>query len=99
MAIRLKHYVKRLVYDLGGIETDTVFIVGVFMALGAGSVSFLSLCVLPIFHAYLFYITGMSAKEIQGEHNANIRGRLLSHAIFFLFGVTTIFISLGIGAS
>ena len=99
MAIRLKHYVKRLVYDLGGIETDTVLIVGVFMALGAGALSFLSPCVLPIFPAYLSYITGMSVKEIQGEQNAKIRGRLLSHSIFFLFGVSTIFISLGIGAS
>src|SRR5699024_4478249 len=85
--------------NFGGSETDTFLIVGIFMALGAGALSFLSPCVLPIFTAYLSYITGMSVKEIQGEQNAKIRGRLLSHSFFFLLGVSAIFISLGIGAS
>src|SRR5690625_3290805 len=84
---------------MGGIETDTFLVVGMFLALGAGALSFLSPCVLPIFPAYLSYITGISVKELQGKQNAQIRSKLLVHSIFFLLGVSLIFISLGIGAS
>src|SRR5690606_40632353 len=69
------------------------------LALGAGALSFLSPCVLPIFPAYLSYITGISVKELQDAQDAKIRGRLLTHSIFFLLGVSLVFISLGIGAS
>lgn len=84
---------------MGGIETDTMLIVGMFLAIGAGALSFLSPCVLPIFPAYLSYITGISVKEIQGNQNIKVRSKLLSHSVFFLLGVSLIFISLGVGAS
>src|SRR5690625_3259178 len=70
-----------------------------FIALGAGALSFLSTCVLPIFPAYLSYITGISVKELQGEHDVKIRRTLLTHSVFFLLGVSLVFISLGVGAS
>lgn len=84
---------------MGGIETDTVFIVGMLLALGAGALSFLSPCVLPIFPAYMSYITGISVKELQGDQDTKIRKKLLSHSIVFLAGVSLIFISLGASAS
>lgn len=84
---------------MSGIETDTVLIVGMFLALGAGAISFLSPCVLPIFPAFLSYITGVSVKELQGKQDGLLRKKLLSHSIFFLLGVSLIFISLGVGAS
>lgn len=84
---------------MGGIETETFVLVGLLMAAGAGALSFLSPCVLPIFPAYLSYITGVSVKELQGEQNSKVRRTLLSHSIFFLLGVSVIFISLGVGAS
>ncbi|WNF38322.1 cytochrome c biogenesis protein CcdA [Bacillaceae bacterium IKA-2] len=84
---------------MGGIETDTMLIVGMFLALGAGALSFFSPCVLPIFPAFLSYITGISVKELQGNQDVKIRTKLLSHSIFFLLGVSLIFISLGVGAS
>ncbi|CAM4017826.1 cytochrome c biogenesis CcdA family protein [Lederbergia lenta] len=84
---------------MGGIETDTMLVIGMFLALGAGTISFLSPCVLPIFPAYLSYVTGISVKELQGNHDIKIRSKLLSHSIFFLLGVSLVFISLGIGAS
>ncbi|NBJ70107.1 cytochrome c biogenesis protein CcdA [Roseburia sp. 1XD42-34] len=61
--------------------------------------SFLSPCTLPIFPAYLSYITGMSVKELETNNHVKIRSKLLIHAIFFLLGVSLIFISLGIGVS
>jgi len=82
-----------------GIEADTALLVGLFLAMGAGALSFLSPCVLPIFPAYLSYITGISVKELQGNKNSKIRSQLLSHSLFFLLGVSLVFISLGASAS
>ncbi|MCF6138431.1 cytochrome c biogenesis CcdA family protein [Pseudalkalibacillus berkeleyi] len=82
-----------------GIESDTALIVGLFLAIGAGALSFLSPCVLPIFPVYMSYITGISVKELQGKKNAKIRSQLLSHSLFFLLAVSLVFISLGASAS
>ncbi|SHG93264.1 cytochrome c biogenesis CcdA family protein [Ornithinibacillus halophilus] len=84
---------------MGGIEADTMLIVGMFLAIGAGALSFLSPCVLPIFPAYLSYITGISVKELQGNKTVKIRSQLISHSLFFLLAVSLVFISLGASAS
>jgi len=84
---------------VGTIDGNTFLLLGMVWALGAGALSFLSPCVLPIFPAYLSYITGISVKEIQGKRDARIRKKLLTHSLFFLLGVSLIFISLGIGAT
>ncbi|KHE71329.1 cytochrome c biogenesis CcdA family protein [Halobacillus sp. BBL2006] len=73
--------------------------VTLWLALGAGIISFFSPCTLPIFPAYLSYITGMSVKEIQSEKSLKVRRKLLFHSIFFLLGISLIFISLGLGAT
>lgn len=82
-----------------GIEADTMLWAGVLLAIGAGALSFLSPCVLPLFPAYISYITGISVKELQGGSNTGLRTQILSHSIIFLFGVSFVFISLGAGAS
>ncbi|MFC2949820.1 cytochrome c biogenesis CcdA family protein [Virgibacillus sediminis] len=82
-----------------GIEADTILLAGMLLAIGAGAISFLSPCVLPIFPAYLSYITGISVKELQGSQSSRMRGQLLGHSAFFLLGVSLVFISLGAGAS
>lgn len=84
---------------MGGIEADTILIAGTFLAIGAGALSFLSPCVLPIFPAYLSYITGISVKELQGSKNTKIRKEILSHSLIFLIAVSLVFISLGASAS
>lgn len=84
---------------MGGIETDTMLIVGMLLAIGAGALSFLSPCVLPIFPAYMSYITGISVKDLQESRNAKIRKEILSHSLFFLLAVSLVFISLGASAS
>ncbi|GAA0430383.1 cytochrome c-type biogenesis protein CcdA [Lentibacillus halophilus] len=73
--------------------------VTILLAVGAGILSFLSPCTLPIFPAYLSYITGMSVKELEGNKDIRIRSKLLLHSVFFLFGVSLVFISLGVGVS
>lgn len=84
---------------MGVIEADTFLLFGMVLALGAGALSFLSPCVLPIFPAYLSYITGISVKDLQEGQDRKIRRTLLSHSVFFLLGVSLVFISLGVGAS
>lgn len=71
----------------------------IWLAFGAGALSFLSPCTLPLFPAYLSYITGMSVKELEGKKEMKVRSKLMLHSIFFLIGVSSVFISLGVGIS
>lgn len=84
---------------MGIIETDTMLLVGMLLAIGAGALSFLSPCVLPIFPAYMSYITGISVKELQGNKNRKIVRQLFAHSFFFLLAVSLVFLSLGTSAS
>lgn len=59
--------------------------VNIFVALGAGFLSFISPCCLPLYPAFLSYITGMSVGEIKSE-NAMLQKRSLLHTLFFLLG-------------
>ena len=68
--------------------------VNIFLAFGAGFLSFISPCVLPLFPAFLSYITGMSVSEINQENKMLTRKSML-HTILFLLGFSSIFIMLG----
>lgn len=70
-------------------------------ALLAGTVSFLSPCVLPLAPPYICYLAGISINQVTGEGAipANIRWRTVLVAIFFVLGFSTIFILLGASAS
>ena len=72
--------------------------VNVFLAFGAGFLSFISPCCLPLYPAFLSYITGMSVNELKTE-NAMLQKRSLFHTIFFLLGFSIIFIMLGFSST
>ncbi|MEH7107356.1 MULTISPECIES: cytochrome c biogenesis CcdA family protein [Bacillaceae] len=72
--------------------------VNIFMAAGAGFMSFISPCCLPLYPAFLSYITGMSVGELKGE-NAMLQKRSLLHTLFFIIGFSIIFIAIGFGTS
>ncbi|MGP7817823.1 cytochrome c biogenesis CcdA family protein [Niallia sp. 01092] len=72
--------------------------INVFLAVGAGFLSFISPCCLPLYPAFLSYITGMSIGELKHEKILLQRNSLL-HTIFFLFGFSIIFIALGYSSS
>ncbi|ARI77412.1 cytochrome c biogenesis CcdA family protein [Halobacillus mangrovi] len=72
--------------------------VNIFLAFGAGFLSFISPCVLPLFPAFLSYITGMSVNELR-EDNGMLKKQSLIHTILFLLGFTTIFLILGLSGS
>lgn len=70
----------------------------VFLALAAGFLSFISPCCLPLYPAFLSYITGMSVGELK-EENGMLQRRSMLHTLFFLIGFSLIFIALGFGTS
>jgi cytochrome c-type biogenesis protein len=77
------------------VTSDPAAGVGIFAALAAGIVSFLSPCVLPLVPGYLSAVTGVSAAELE---DANWR-RVLGPSLLFVASFSTIFILLGLGAT
>ena len=76
---------------------DAGMMPGLMIALVAGVLSFLSPCVLPIVPPYLAYMGGISMGEMTGQTSA--RRRVLLPAVFFVLGLSTIFMLLGFAAS
>ncbi|APZ54385.1 cytochrome c biogenesis CcdA family protein [Salipiger abyssi] len=68
-----------------------------FVALAAGIVSFLSPCVLPIVPPYLAFMSGVSIAEMEAGGRARLRAFLA--ALFFVLGLSTVFVLLGFTAS
>lgn len=64
------------------------------VAFGAGILSFISPCVLPIYPAFLSYITGVSYNDLKDN---KMDKKALLHTIFFLIGFSIVYISLGVG--
>ncbi|MDB2427775.1 cytochrome c biogenesis protein CcdA [Candidatus Pelagibacter bacterium] len=64
------------------------------IAFGAGLISFLSPCVLPLIPGYVSFISGQSLQEILKSKRINILPLIL-----FCFGFSTVFIILGASAS
>lgn len=72
--------------------------VNLFLAFGAGFLSFISPCCLPLYPAFLSYITGVSVGDLKEGKNVHQRKALL-HTTFFLLGFCLIFIAIGFGTS
>lgn len=72
--------------------------VNVFLAFGAGFLSFISPCTLPLYPAFLSYITGMSYNELKNEKGM-LQRRAILHTLFFLLGFSIIFIVIGFSAT
>jgi cytochrome c-type biogenesis protein len=77
------------------LSSDPAAGVGIFAALAAGIVSFLSPCVLPLVPGYLSAVTGVSANELE---SANWR-RVLGPSLLFVASFSAIFIALGLTAT
>lgn len=77
--------------------------IGYASALGAGALSFLSPCVLPLVPPYLCYMAGVSVEDFRGDGQAVVqrttKTALLAAAFAFVLGFTTVFVALGAGAS
>lgn len=76
--------------------------VGYLTAVGAGAISFLSPCVLPLVPPYLCYMAGVSVDDFRDGGVTAVtpaRGALIASALAFVLGFSTVFVALGAGAS
>ncbi len=66
----------------------------ILIAFGAGLISFLSPCVLPLIPGYISYVSGQSLQEILNQKKINFFPLIL-----FCLGFSTVFVLLGASAS
>jgi cytochrome c-type biogenesis protein len=69
------------------------------LAAGAGFLSFVSPCVLPLLPAYLGYMTGLTVEELQGPQDTATRARIVGRSLAFVVGLSLVFAALGGSAS
>ena len=78
-------------------------------AFGAGLLSFISPCVLPLIPGYLSYISGLSLDEMRGSPGTGVtavavaapdaRRRIILSSLAFILGFSIVFVALGASAS
>lgn len=78
-------------------------------AFGAGLLSFISPCVLPLIPGYLSYISGLSLDEMRGGGSAGsvavatappgVRKRVILSSLAFILGFSLVFVALGATAT
>jgi cytochrome c-type biogenesis protein len=76
--------------------------VGIVTAFLGGIISFLSPCVLPLAPPYLAYLGGTTLDQVSGEEGAvdpRVARRVFVSACFFVLGLATVFVALGMTAS
>lgn len=77
--------------------------IGYLSAVGAGAVSFLSPCVLPLVPPYLCYMAGVTVEDFRADGDVaaktSARTALLASSLAFVLGFSTVFVMLGAGAS
>lgn len=71
------------------------------LVFGAGVLSFLSPCVLPLVPPYLTYMSGASFEQLRAEGSTNsvIWRRSVITSLFFVLGFSVIFVTLGATAT
>ena len=75
---------------------DASFLPALIIALFAGLASFLSPCVLPIVPPYLAYMSGVALSDVENKKG---QVKIVFTALFFVLGLSTVFIFLGFSAS
>ncbi len=68
--------------------------IGLLVAFGAGMLSFLSPCVLPLVPGYVSMVSGLSAADLENAERRDLRPVLVGVAAFVL-GFTLVFTALG----
>ncbi len=71
---------------------------GLIVAFGAGMLSFLSPCVLPLVPGYLSLMSGVGATDVVTGVDLDVR-RMLRTTLLFVAGFTVVFVALGAAAS
>ena len=82
------------------LEGHAMHDVSIPAALIAGLVSFLSPCVLPLVPPYLIYLTGATIEHVNNDETTQASKRaVMTAALMFVLGFTTVFVALGASAS
>ena len=75
---------------------DASLLPALIIAFFAGLISFLSPCVLPIVPPYLAYMSGVALSDVESNKG---KPKIVFAALFFVLGLSTVFIFLGFSAS
>ncbi len=73
--------------------------IGVLTAFAAGTISFLSPCVLPLVPGYVSYVAGQTLHGAQKPRGPAARLPALSLSLLFVLGFSTVFVALGASAT
>ncbi len=73
--------------------------IGLLTAFAAGLISFLSPCVLPLVPGYVSYVAGQSVTGVQEQDDAGAKLSAILLSVFFVFGFSTVFVTLGASAT
>jgi cytochrome c-type biogenesis protein len=80
--------------------SDAVTLASFGTAFGAGVLSVLSPCVLPLMPAYLSLVSGLSLEELRhGSADRELRARVLRGCLAFCAGFSSVFVVLGASAT
>jgi cytochrome c-type biogenesis protein len=72
--------------------------IGILVAFGAGMLSFVSPCVLPLVPGYVSMVSGLSAADLESSQTRDLRPVLVGMAAFVI-GFTAVFTALGVTVS
>ena len=73
--------------------------VSLIAAFGAGFLSFISPCVLPLIPGYISFVSGVSLEEMRDDQAAAARRQVIITSLAFVLGFSLVFIALGASAS
>ncbi len=74
--------------------------VSLLTAFGAGLISFISPCVLPLVPGYISFVSGVSLETMKGEARAKgSMTKIALNCLLFILGFSVVFISLGASAT
>jgi cytochrome c-type biogenesis protein len=76
---------------------DAAYIIQLLIAFGAGVISFISPCVLPLLPGYLSMMSGYSASQLEQGEVSN--ARMIRVILLFILGFTVVFAALGAAAT
>lgn len=76
-----------------------MFDIGLIASFGAGVVSFLSPCILPLVPPYLCFLAGTSLTVLSDNPSTAVSLRALARAAAFVTGFSVVFVALGASAS
>jgi cytochrome c-type biogenesis protein len=73
--------------------------IGVWASFGAGVLSFLSPCILPLVPPYLCFLAGTTLEDLTARSGGISTARVMARAAAFTLGFSVVFVALGASAS